>query len=331
MNSIIYICDHNYTIPTKASIKSLAEHCISKCRVYVVGVELDQEDRNEISGLANEFLEIKIVDVEDKYKNIGMKHSYVSSASLYKFQLPYILNDDVALYVDGDVLFKNEFEKIFSIDLGDYYIAAVRDMEAEVYGNWAVKMHHEKYFNSGVMLMNLKKMRENEIPDKLVEYKKKDNDSTFMDQNALNAVLGDNVKWISQKYNYMLGANLKFSKEEKCLFWNIDDDEYYKIQNEIAIFHLAGGEKPWKMLEAECFNEWSKYVDKKDILILTKQYIENSNYENQKKFEECDKKFAEMQQQLRGVVEQHNFLYRHTFWGRVVSPIGHKLFNKKKV
>ncbi len=60
---------------------------------------------------------------------------------------------------------------------------------------------HRGYFNSGVMLLNLAAMRRDEITKKLFDYREH-GINFFMDQDALNVVFRDEVKFLSWKDNF---------------------------------------------------------------------------------------------------------------------------------
>ena len=83
-------------------------------------------------------------------------HPHVSSTDFFKFDLPDVLSDwDKVLYIDTDMIIQGDLSQLFNTDLGEAYIAAVKDM-----AGMALESHHNRlglgnYFNAGMMLMNL--------------------------------------------------------------------------------------------------------------------------------------------------------------------------------
>lgn len=69
------------------------------------------------------------------------------------------------------------------------------------------RIGHKRYFNNGMMLLNLKKMRKDNISEKLFADKLSDENTVFMTQDAFNRVFNTEVKFLSPLYNYM-GPNL---------------------------------------------------------------------------------------------------------------------------
>ena len=60
-----------------------------------------------------------------------------------------------------------------------------------------LNVKHTQYFNAGVLLLNLKKIRRDNIEPKLWNFAIDRSPLDFQDQDVLNAVLGNKVKLIS--------------------------------------------------------------------------------------------------------------------------------------
>ncbi len=154
---------------------------------------------------------------------------------------------------------------MFNIDLGDKYACVIKDYMAQDILNYHLDINVKNYFNSGVMLLNLKKMREDNISDKLLIYKKNNNLKRCMDQDALNACFLDNVIYLSPKYNLML-SNLNYNNDDIAKFYDITTQEYFNILNKPTIIHLTNKKKPWNSLTAIKSREFWSYADNLDIL-----------------------------------------------------------------
>ena len=119
---------------------------------------------------------------------------------------------DKLLYLDADVMFNKDIKLLYDVDVTDYEYAAARDH----YGKFLIKPN---YINAGVLLFNLKKMKETKILSKarnLIRTKK----LVFADQSALIRST-TKKKMLSQKFN-----DQKFLKKStvirhfsKRLFW----------------------------------------------------------------------------------------------------------------
>ena len=126
---------------------------------------------------------------------------------------PRLLPDvDWALYVDCDILYLASPEEHFAYATDDVYACVVKDMSPNSSAGdvpWAkakcgVALSADMYFNSGVMLFNFEKFRQNGIPEKIAEFIKKHPDGYYADQTAMNVIFnGNRLRYIPSKFNYI--------------------------------------------------------------------------------------------------------------------------------
>ncbi len=128
---------------------------------------------------------------------------------------------DKILYLSTDTLIYRDLTELFNIDISDYVLGAVPDMapvkeSGNVLGAYAKDfsekyLNNGSYYNGGVLLMNLKKMAENEhlLFENKVPLK-------YPVQDLLNASFAGKIKTLPLKYNLAPGAGVPahFSQEE---------------------------------------------------------------------------------------------------------------------
>ena len=175
-----------------------------------------------------------------------------------KFYIPDILNEeDVALYLDGDIIVRSDISEIFSIDMAEYFVCAVSDMSSDEHKHM---LGVSEYFNSGVMLLNLKKIRDGGFVRKLVDYRL-NGYNRFMDQDTFNVVFRDNVKLIGFEYNTTYSTIGKESLENIIREYGLSgirtNDDLF---NNSKIFHFSGKKKPWKSYMNVLSKVYNKYV-----------------------------------------------------------------------
>ncbi|MGC4440229.1 glycosyltransferase, partial [Streptococcus suis] len=114
----------------------------------------------------------------------------------YRYLIPQYVPADKALYLDSDLIVTNDISHLFKLDIDDYYIAAVENRT------------FKKGFNAGVMLINLKKWRAENITVELIQltYKKHDEVATA-DQSIMNMRFGANWYRLNPTYNFQIGAD----------------------------------------------------------------------------------------------------------------------------
>lgn len=109
---------------------------------------------------------------------------------------------DKVLLLEGDTIVVDSLNEFYNIDITDYYIAATDDLQSKHCKEKVGINASSPYFNSGVMLMNLKKMREDDITSKITEIIKRGNAKFLYEvQDEMNVLLEGNVKIIHPKFN----------------------------------------------------------------------------------------------------------------------------------
>ena len=155
---------------------------------------------------------------------------------------------DKILYLDTDIAAINVgIEDLWNTDISTKYIAATLDIEIQYNDpHQMVNVHKgDNYFNSGVMLMNLKRMRQNDIDTKLEQYLlhwPKDVRCTLYDQTLLNYVIGNEVKIISSKWNNSILSMVDRDQSAYQSFY-CTQNLTSKIKDAVLI-HMKGP-KPW--------------------------------------------------------------------------------------
>ena len=186
-----YVTDENYVGLTSKSIQSLV-NCVNpntKYRVHVICDNVSTTGKFQLMLSSARNVEVETIDFNSaKYipkkllVNRGDMIKHVSNAALIKFNLCNILGVNEVLYVDGDIVFTNDPITIRRYDIGENYIlGCIDDLAFDSIKAWEdfkrrckqselfVKSHDEvinsghPYINSGVMYMNLKKMREDGV------------------------------------------------------------------------------------------------------------------------------------------------------------------------
>nr|WP_300816408.1 glycosyltransferase family 8 protein [uncultured Acetatifactor sp.] len=258
--NVVYITDEAYAMFTCVSITSLISNMDKgeKVRIFILYGKLSNLTKERFSLLRNDRVIIELIEVQDeKYLKLAQKsvcrdNTYVTGIALLKFSLPDILqHEDKAIYLDGDVLVQNSIRPLYDYELGDCYVAAVNDMlDADMDGHSMlaerIGLKCKDYFNSGVMVLNLKKMRTDAVVEELLKYRE-NGVNYFMDQDALNAVLGERRIKLPYIYNFM--STVTDAHDADMISEKFFDRAKKGIEECIdaaVILHLTGARKPWK-------------------------------------------------------------------------------------
>ena len=183
MEKMIHICmisDDNYVMPTSVAIQSMID---SKPKdvsytIHIIASALSAETEEQFRKFSSDTLLIDIIR-ENAEKRFSGYHDFdpnsicaASISALLKFVIADLLpNLERVLYLDGDLIVKTNLEEIYYTDIRDYYAAAVVDSGSIYFKHEYVKKV-KNYFNSGVMLLNLNKIREDNMVAVLLKTKK---------------------------------------------------------------------------------------------------------------------------------------------------------------
>ena len=209
---IAFICDDNYCLPTAVCIQSIVDNYLSRdiLNIHVCTFGLNQQNNKRINCLGSENVKV-IINVfnekclESQLKTILQK-SHVTPTALIKFELPNYFSDlDTILYMDSDIVVKSDFLELLQLKIDNYYLAASSEFFEYlrmIQNSLRRKPSDLFYFNSGVMLLNLRKMREDHISDMLWDYKLNKTKTKLMDQESLNAICSSNTLHLPIKWNF---------------------------------------------------------------------------------------------------------------------------------
>lgn len=270
---IVLITDDNYVMPTVVAITSLLVNKDSKSQynihVICTNVLPQNVDLFKAMDRPDFAIDIIVMDNISKYQNLVIGDMHVSPAALYKFDIANIFPElDKILYIDGDILVEKDLKPLFELNLDGNYAAVVKDAKPATYKPpQIVKLkipHHTAYFNSGVMMLNLKKFREDSLDEKLLEYRK-NGINYFMDQDALNVCFEEKVIYLPLYYNVMSSVMGFFNGEDIKSYYGLDTDDKTEIYNRAVIVHLCTRYKPWDYSNVPFADKWYEYYKKSPI------------------------------------------------------------------
>lgn len=277
---VCFIIDDSYTLPALVAIRSmfLNSDPETNYKVFVL-VPADFTDRSRQAFLELD-PEIKLIDLPENnvYRSVSKGKRHVSTTALYKFDLAELFSQyEKLLYLDADILVLKDLSELFLTDIEDYYLAAVESFSVKFFFPECLEqLQLEHHFNSGIMLLNLKRMRDDHIREKLIDHKLH-GWNLFMDQDALNAVLGKNAgcRFLPVYYNLMFTSLYRFSAGELCRLYGIPEEKTFTdLCLKSSILHFNSAEKPW-IYNNTWKNELWLYYYKWLPLTLQKQFALN--------------------------------------------------------
>lgn len=285
-NHIVYITDENYAMPTVVSIISLIKNnsLSANYDIHVLGNKLSKHTKEIIESIGNESVTCNVISVEcGKYdklaENCLTEGIHVTDTALYKFDIANTLNHlDKVLYLDSDIIVNNNISELFNVELSDNYLASVDEMgdEKDAEGKSIlasrIGLEEVRYFNSGVMLLNLRQLRNDNVEQRLLEFRKRQ-PNYFMDQDAFNGVMHN--RRVSLPYCYNFRTALFDVMLPEIIGENFFGKKYLSVSdclNDQKIIHMSSQFKPWKYNIPWITELFFKYYDmspyNKEVLSL---------------------------------------------------------------
>lgn len=241
--NIAYTIDNNYPIFTLLSINSilLNSEKDTKYRFYIIENNLTTKNKEKMK----EFVEkrnqkIFFININQPIINEGNIYTYkscnhVTSIGLARIYLEKLLPQDVdkVIYLDADTLILSDLKELYNIDLEGYVYGMVQDISclADVV---TIYNYENGYYNSGVILMDLKMSRKKKISENLekfylenldkFDFSKSERRKAFLypDQDLINVVMDNKIKELPPKWN-----------------------QQYFMKYSQGIIHYIGKWKPW--------------------------------------------------------------------------------------
>lgn len=252
----------NYVIPAVTTIQSILTNSSNESKFEIICLLTEKLSRNIISELENwctERLKFKFILLDNVLQGVYINERFTAAAS-FRLLLPNILPYyKKVIYLDCDIIVRNSLSTLYNeIELKDNYLGAVYEATLNFQANYVNKLGLKdgKYFNSGVLLMNLEMMRKDEIVSDLIEMSNNP-DSQFPDQDALNIVCQEKVLGLSPIYNSIRTFFIPQYKTEFLRKYNLKD--WHNVQ-QYGTIHYTGA-KPWNSFTIK-FEEWWKYYFK---------------------------------------------------------------------
>ncbi|WP_425883688.1 glycosyltransferase family 8 protein [Parabacteroides sp. ASD2025] len=263
---IALAADSNYVVPATVLLKSLFDNnrdCKFFVNILYLIDKLFEKDRTflleyiEENGHRCRFLPVSeaiLNDVPD------CRHTKTTYLRLFLPQL-MPLDVDKVLYLDSDIVVSGSIKELLQLDLGSYSLAAVKDSIGVYDKSYLLPLGipmDKDYFNAGVIYLNLKKMRESGAVETCLSYLKNNLDIIRAnDQDVLNGVFWDSVKFVSPVYNF------NYWIEKDIVLQMFSENEYEEVKKKPRIIHYIGPVKPWLFLSMHTKKkEWWKYLKK---------------------------------------------------------------------
>lgn len=286
---IVFAINDSYYGKLAVVVSSILQNSKRSFDFYILTTGISQDALDKLHYIINKINVQSNLYLIDPYKFIkedleGLMarrsgYTYISVETYYRFYIHKVLPClDKAIYLDADILVMSDLASLYYTDIKDAYAGVVSDiyihficqgdkktqtrpeLSMSDYMQNVLGVREREYFNAGVLLLNLKKLRDDRVDERLLQFARKFAPLEFQDQDALNAVFGSNVVFLDLAWNVIKNAkdveggisNIKYRRDLQAAFLRP------------KIVHYTGSNKPWclDVFEYDYLKEWWEiYLD----------------------------------------------------------------------
>jgi len=241
---IAFCVDNHYFRSMGATILSIiANNPGQHFTIHVLSFTVSEDHRARLLKLEAEHpvkTHIHIVS-PDQFSQFShfIASTYYSPAIFTRLAIPEIVKDytDKILYLDADILCVGKIDKLMALPIEETVAYVVPDADITTYRRaTALKLKQIKYFNSGMLYINVKKWLALDITEATIRAMLTGGDDfRFPDQDALNIALADHATYIAIRWNYLYGLIGELENDRRAM----------KDVGNAVFLHFAGAVKPW--------------------------------------------------------------------------------------
>ena len=271
---ILVLCavDDNYVMPLTVMLQSAARHVGSDKHIHVLLIDGGITPLNLLKlevSLAQLPITVHLVEPDHSLiEDLVISH-HATHSVYFRLLASLLLPDciDRIIYLDADMIIQDDISELWDKPLQDHYCLAVPDIACPyISARHALPNYKQAreflaadnpvqnwgqlgldptahYFNSGVMVINLKRWRDEQIEKKLLATLR-DNEKYIWcwDQYALNVVFCG--QWGKLPYRWNQGAQVFQFPDAQSI--PIPEADFLEMKDNPAVIHYTTEWKPWK-------------------------------------------------------------------------------------
>ena len=270
--NVIWSTSDLYSEIAATSIVSLLENCkeVDEISIYVIDMGISEEHKKWIEDIVTSYDQnlffLPKLDIEklaDTHIDVGRWHISTFSRLFLSHILPESV--DKIIYIDCDMIIRKSLKTLWEMDMDDAWVMSADDCRGKMYRDDIGIPRDSIYTNNGLMVIDLKAWKKNNVEELFVDFIKKNNgDVTYMDQGVLNGVFQPlkKIKLLPISYNAQTACyDLGYKGLTACRnpVWAYTESEFDKgIQDPIVVHFTTcfmSGTRPWFEKDNHKFRE----------------------------------------------------------------------------
>ena len=294
---VFFTIDENYAPYLAVAINSIIKNASRdyQYRIIVLHQDVTDETVQKIRKLETDWVKMEFIPMQQCYEQLWgsaeridsqitdhisnrLRADYFTMTIYFRLFIPDLFPQyDKGIYLDSDIVVLGDISEMYNIDLGDNLLGVCLDLsihdtpELVHYITDGVGVGKENYFNSGILLMNLKRLREVRLGERFLEvHKKWEFDCIAPDQDYLNALCFGHVMKIDPRWDTMPNRKQPEIRHPLLIHYNLFEKPwmYDGIQYSEYFWDYAYDSGYWGWL-LEFKSKYSKEKQQADMECLT--------------------------------------------------------------
>lgn len=277
-NNIAIACSSSqqYVPYLSVWLKSLLEHTNKKYNydILVFEREISEQNKAILSNMIDKpNCSLRFINPLPYIKNKKVKiPSNYALECIFRVLSSLILKEySKVIFTDIDMVIQRDFSELANFDLNEKPLAACKDLvwgallnypfaDWKNYCNNILKLDEPyKYYNTGVMVINVKKWNQKKYTADIMDLLEKQ-EFKILEQDALNHYFKDNIEYLDTCWNYNI-ESIHFKRINLFYYMPLVNKKQYEVDGKNpAVIHWAGESKPWLFPDEEMANIWWQYA-----------------------------------------------------------------------
>jgi lipopolysaccharide biosynthesis glycosyltransferase len=324
---------------TLANLRQAQSICI-----YIVDAGITEAKRRrlvEVLQRTHASLQINWLNADLKQFDGLYVASFLKPATYLRLLLPDLLPQDCdrVIYLDSDLVIEGDLGCLWNLPIDDFAGLGVPNFYSPIVGCKPASQQDENsywyglapdtpYCNAGVMVMNLKRWREENIAERAMEIARR-YELPESDQDAINIIVAGRWGLLNAKWNVQLSGVKVYASWLKQLS-NLSESEAQKTCDDLIrhpeIMHFTWEVKPWHFLYRDASRmRFFHYVKQSGWFgqIEDDQEVMKRTWSEQQEYSPWVKELYLARQELDRLIpprEQFILVDEATWYSDVVSP-----------
>lgn len=266
-------------------------------RAIVLYQDLNEDNIAKLKSLETANFKIELAPMKANFEALDDRMSnrlrcdYFTLTIYFRLFIPAMFPQyDKGIYIDSDVVLTDDIANLYDIDIGNNFIGACTDLSIAdtpplvAYTENAVGIPKGEYINSGVLLMNLKELRECDLEGHFLNLLNTYHfDSIAPDQDYLNAMCNGRIYYLDEAWDAMPNEAKPPLKNTSLIHYNLFSKPwcYDDIQYEEEFWKYAADSGYLDEIKAykTAYTEDKKKADSNCLELLVRRGSEIPNNE----------------------------------------------------